>query len=140
MQKIIKLLFSVMLIFSCWQVYANKIYQDYHFDNRIESERFDSLLDQFRCMVCQNQSLADSDAVLAQDLRQKIYELMQANYSDTQIVSYLTQRYGEFILLSPPVTASTYLLWIGPFILLLICSWLGYRMIARSHQRYKAQL
>lgn len=74
---------------------------------------------ELRCLVCQNETLADSQADLAADLRGQIREQMQAGKSDQEIIAYLTSRYGKFILYNPPVDPTTYLLWFGPFILLL---------------------
>ena len=72
-----------------------------------------------RCLVCQNQSLADSNAELAGDLRKQVREQVAAGRSDEQIIEYLVQRYGDFVLYEPPFKATTALLWIGPFVLLL---------------------
>jgi cytochrome c-type biogenesis protein CcmH len=82
-------------------------------------KRLTTLAKELRCLVCQNETLADSQADLAQDLRAQIREQMKAGKSDKQIVAYLTQRYGQFVLYRPPVTPTTYLLWFGPFIFLL---------------------
>lgn len=80
-------------------------------------DRYYALLAQLRCLVCQNQSLADSHAELAQDLRQKVYEMLQQGASDKQIVNFMVERYGDFVLYNPPLKTSTILLWFGPFIL-----------------------
>ena len=82
-------------------------------------ERVMKLSKELRCLVCQNETLADSRADLAVDLRDQIREQMRAGKSDKEIISYLTQRYGKFILYNPPVDPTTYLLWFGPFVLLL---------------------
>jgi cytochrome c-type biogenesis protein CcmH len=74
---------------------------------------------ELRCLVCQNETLADSRADLADDLRGQIREQMKAGKSDKEIINYLTDRYGKFILYNPPVDPTTYLLWFGPFVLLL---------------------
>jgi cytochrome c-type biogenesis protein CcmH len=74
---------------------------------------------ELRCLVCQNETLADSRADLAEDLRDEIRGQIRAGKSDQEIVAFLTQRYGDFILYRPPVRPKTYLLWFGPFILLL---------------------
>jgi cytochrome c-type biogenesis protein CcmH len=74
---------------------------------------------ELRCLVCQNETLADSQADLAEDLRNQIREQMRAGKSDKEIIDYLTVRYGKFILYNPPVDPTTYLLWFGPFLLLL---------------------
>ncbi len=82
-------------------------------------ERVMKLSKELRCLVCQNETLADSRADLAEDLRGQIREQMKAGKSDKEIIAYLTERYGKFILYNPPVDPTTYLLWFGPFILLL---------------------
>jgi cytochrome c-type biogenesis protein CcmH len=82
-------------------------------------ERVMKLSRELRCLVCQNETLADSRADLAEDLRGQIREQMKAGKSDKEIIAYLTDRYGKFILYNPPVDPTTYLLWFGPFILLL---------------------
>ena len=81
-------------------------------------QRIRQLSEKLRCLVCQNQSLADSNAELAQDLRQQLREQVAAGRSDDQILDYLVQRYGDFVLYEPPFKATTVLLWIGPFVLL----------------------
>lgn len=80
--------------------------------------RYEALLDQLRCMVCQNQTLKDSHAELAQDLRDEVQRLLEQGNSDVQIRDYLVARYGDFVLYSPPMKGSTWLLWLGPFVLL----------------------
>lgn len=82
-------------------------------------ERLHKLSQELRCLQCQNQTLADSPAGLAEDLRREIRIQMRAGKSDEEIIVFLTQRYGDFILYRPRVTAATYLLWFGPFVLLL---------------------
>ena len=74
---------------------------------------------ELRCLVCQNQSIDDSDAGLARDLRQVVRERLVAGDSDVQVIDYVTQRYGDFVLLKPPVKPSTWLLWFGPAAVLL---------------------
>jgi cytochrome c-type biogenesis protein CcmH len=73
---------------------------------------------ELRCLVCQNQSIDDSDADLARDLRQIVRERLVAGDSDAQVIAYVTQRYGDFVLLKPPVKPSTWLLWFGPALVL----------------------
>src|SRR5689334_7264300 len=87
-------------------------------DPAIEA-RLTNLSKELRCLQCQNQTLADSPAGLAADLRREIRVQMKAGKSDQEIVAFLTQRYGDFILYKPRVTFTTYLLWFGPFVLLL---------------------
>lgn len=91
----------------------------YHFNSDQATQRFQHLTQELRCLVCQNQSLADSDAGLAKDLRDKIYGLIQEGKTDEQIRAFLVSRYGRFILFSPPLTTSTLLLWGFPALLLI---------------------
>ncbi len=82
-------------------------------------KRLQNLSQELRCLVCQNETLAESRADLAVDLRNQIREQMKAGKSDKEIIAFLTARYGDFILFRPPVRPTTYLLWFGPFVLLL---------------------
>ena len=86
-------------------------------DAKLE-ERVQAFSRQIRCLVCQNETLADSTAELAVDLRREIREQMKAGRSDEEITAFLTKRYGDFVLYRPPVKPSTYLLWFGPFVFL----------------------
>lgn len=90
----------------------------YRFDDELRNKRFASLAEDLRCPKCQNQNLADSDAPVAADMRDKIYEMMQAGASDTEIVGYMVDRYGDFVRYNPPLKAETILLWFGPAIML----------------------
>ena len=96
-------------------------------------KRMMALSQQLRCLVCQNETLADSQADLAADLRNQIKEQMKAGKSDAEIIAFLTDRYGDFVLYKPPVKPRTYLLWFGPFILLGGGLFALYRVI--SHRR-----
>ncbi len=87
-------------------------------DPRMES-RYEALIAELRCLVCQNQSLSDSHASLAQDLRQEVYDMLMRGDSDAQIIGFLTDRYGDFVLYRPPFKAYTALLWLGPALFLL---------------------
>jgi cytochrome c-type biogenesis protein CcmH len=88
------------------------------FSSPEQEERFRRLAEELRCAVCQNQSLADSDAPLAQDLRQEIFIMLESGASDEDIKGFLVDRYGEFVLYRPPVQGNTLLLWLGPALLL----------------------
>jgi len=89
------------------------------FRDAAEEARFHALASELRCVMCQNQSLADSDAQIARDLRGEILRLMRRGQSDAQIEQFLVARYGEFVLYKPRVEASTWLLWFGPALVLL---------------------
>ena len=88
-------------------------------DDPVVEARLAKLSHELRCLQCQNQTLADSPSSIAADLRREIREQMEAGKSDKEIVAFLTQRYGDFILYKPRVTPTTYLLWFGPFVLLI---------------------
>ena len=88
-------------------------------DDPVIEQRLAKLSHELRCLQCQNQTLADSPSDLAADLRREIRAQMKAGKSDQEIIAFLTQRYGQFILYRPRVTPLTYLLWFGPFVLLL---------------------
>lgn len=96
-------------------------------EDPILEQRVMALSQELRCLVCQNETLADSRADLANDLRNQIREQMRAGKSDKEIVAFLTERYGEFILYRPPVQPTTYLLWFGPFLLLVAGLFFLYR-------------
>jgi cytochrome c-type biogenesis protein CcmH len=81
--------------------------------------RLKTLAVELRCLVCQNQTLADSNAPLAEDLRREVREMIAKNMSDQEIIDFLVARYGDFVLYRPPWRATTTLLWLGPFVLLL---------------------
>ena len=101
------------------------------FKDRAEETRFQALTRELRCLVCQNQDLADSDALLAQDLRREIFEMMRAGKSDAEIKTFLTQRYGDFVLYNPPVQANTWVLWFGPLVVLLLGAAVVVRVVRR---------
>ena len=97
-------------------------------------ERVMKLSKELRCLVCQNETLADSRADLAVDLRSQIREQMKAGKSDKEIVAYLTDRYGKFILYNPPMDPTTYLLWFGPFVLLLAGLFVLFRYLKQRRE------
>jgi len=90
------------------------------FKDRAEEVRFQHLAKELRCLVCQNQDLADSEADLAKDLRKQVFDLMREGKSDAEIKTYLASRYNDFVLYDPPVKAGTWLLWFGPGALVLV--------------------
>ena len=106
------------------------------FADPAQEQRFQDLTAELRCLVCQNQTLADSDAFLAQDLRQEIHDMMVAGRSDDEIKAYMVERYGDFVLYRPPVQSNTLLLWAAPLLLLLI----GAVLIARAVRKRAALL
>jgi cytochrome c-type biogenesis protein CcmH len=92
----------------------------YSFQSKAEENSFYKLINESRCVVCQNQNLADSNSIIAKDLRNKIYDLIKQGKKEEEVKTFLINRYGDFILFKPPVTISTYILWFGPYILLIL--------------------
>ncbi|MFI3157961.1 MAG: cytochrome c-type biogenesis protein CcmH, partial [Methylococcaceae bacterium] len=92
----------------------------YQFANPEIELRYQSLTEELRCLVCQNQNIADSHAELAQDLRRKVYEKLNSGESNEQIIAYMTERYGDFVLYRPPFNTRTLILWLAPVLTLLI--------------------
>jgi len=107
----------ILLIFSsvCYGAVEYK-----KFDTPQQEEVYKVLIEEIRCLVCQNQTIADSNADLAKDLRRQVYEMLQQGKTKQQIADFMTQRYGDFVLYNPPFKAKTGLLWIGPIAFLLI--------------------
>ena len=92
--------------------------QPLRFADAAEEARFRALVAELRCVMCQNQSLADSDAPIARDLRAQVLEMMREGRSDDEIEAYLVERYSDFVLYRPPMKPSTWLLWFGPALVL----------------------
>ena len=90
------------------------------FTDRAEAKRFHALTEELRCVKCQNQSLADSNAAIAQDLRLEVLDLMRQGKTDAEVKHYLVARYGEFVLYRPRGEPTTWLLWFGPAVVLLV--------------------
>jgi cytochrome c-type biogenesis protein CcmH len=100
-------------------------------ENPALDERAKDLAHELRCLVCQNQTLADSNAPLAVDLRNQIREQLVAGKSERDVIDFMVARYGDFVLYRPPFKAATAALWLGPFLLLALGAWIFYRRVAR---------
>jgi len=98
---------------------SSPVQEPLKFQNAQQEERFNHLTRELRCLVCQNQNLADSDAQLAHDLRTEVHEMLIAGKSDEEIKQFMVDRYGDFVLYRPPVQENTVLLWVAPIALLL---------------------
>jgi len=109
-----------LLFILCLPLLAYANIEAYRFDDPDKEARYRVLIAELRCLVCQNQNLADSNAELAQDLRRQTYEMVQKGSSNEEVVTYMVQRYGDFVLYRPPFRPSTALLWAGPFIIFII--------------------
>lgn len=112
----IKLL--LILIFLITPAFAAQDF--YQFATPEQQQRFEALTSQFRCLVCQNQNIAESNAGLANDLREQIYRQIRQGETDAHIVNYLVSRYGDYVLYRPPFNALTLGLWFGPSLLLIL--------------------
>ena len=109
--------FCIVLLFAC-SVWSAVEYRD--FKQPEQEQAYQSLITELRCLVCQNQTIADSNADLAKDLRRQVYEMLQQGQSKQQIVDFMTQRYGDFVLYKPAFKLKTGLLWLGPLLFLLV--------------------
>lgn len=114
MNKIISLLFCLVAL-PAWAVV------EYHpFEDPAKEQAYQTLISELRCLVCQNQTIADSNAELAKDLRQQVYDMLQQGKSQQEVVDFMTQRYGDFVMYRPAFNLKTGLLWLGPIVFLLI--------------------
>lgn len=92
----------------------------YQFSNPEQQASYQSLVAELRCLVCQNQPIGDSNAELAADLRRQVYEMLQQGKSKDEVLQFMTERYGDFVLYNPPFKAITGLLWLGPVVFLVL--------------------
>jgi len=126
-----KLILSLLLMVAAFSVVAGEA-APASADPALEA-RLQVISEELRCMVCQNQSLADSHADLAIDLKNQVREMLQQGQSDKQVVDYMVERYGDFVLYRPPVKSTTWLLWFGPFLLLAVG--IGVLFVKLRHRR-----
>jgi cytochrome c-type biogenesis protein CcmH len=124
----------LLLVVAAPPVPAAVTLESFTFPTKAEEQHFKDVIGQLRCLVCQNETLADSDADLAHDLRAEVYEMMKSGKSDKEVIDFLVNRYGDFVLYNPPVKPSTYLIWYGPFVLLAIAALLLIRAVGRQRQ------
>ena len=110
---------TLVLAFSVNQSEASPV-DTYEFHDEVTKIRFQALTKELRCPKCQNQNLAGSNSPIASDLRKELYELLQQGKADSEIVSFMVDRYGEFVLYRPRVSSLTYVLWFGPIVLILL--------------------
>ena len=90
------------------------------FQKQEHEQRYKNLINEFRCVVCQNQNIADSNAELAKDLRKQVFKMINAGKNDDEIMEFMVARYGDFVLYRPQFNSMTFLLWVGPFIIFII--------------------
>ena len=115
MRKLICLLAGLLLSTSLWAAIDT-----YSFKSTEQEQQYRELTEQLRCPKCQNNSIADSNSMIAADMRAKVYQLMSQGQTRQQIIDYMVARYGHFVTYEPPVTASTLILWVGPALFVLV--------------------
>jgi cytochrome c-type biogenesis protein CcmH len=113
---------------------------EYKFDDDAKTADFREIIEEMRCLVCQNESLAGSNADLAVDLRNEIYDMMQAGQTKDDIIRFMVARYGDFVLYNPPMKPTTYPLWFGPLILFVIGALLLMRTLKKKRRSQEATL
>jgi cytochrome c-type biogenesis protein CcmH len=119
---------------AAWAVQPDEMLKDPHLETRART-----ISAELRCLVCQNQSIDDSDAPLARDLRLLVRERIQAGDSDSQVLRFLVDRYGDFILLRPPFDAKTYALWLAPLLIFIVGVLLARRLFRAPEQPIPAR-
>jgi len=105
--------------------------QDIAFDDPVLQARYETIIDEVRCVKCQNQTIKDSNALIANDLRREIRRLIGEGYSDDEVYDFLVQRYGEFVLYRPRMSGVTLLLWLAPAAFLLIGGVVVFRILKK---------
>ena len=109
----------VIAVVLAWPVVSQAIDTERAFDDPVLQQRYESINRELRCLVCQNQTIADSNATLAADLRREVREMIAAGRTDAEIREFMIARYGDFVLYRPRMTAGNFLLWAAPVLLLL---------------------
>jgi cytochrome c-type biogenesis protein CcmH len=104
------------------------------FDDPVLQERYEKINRELRCLVCQNQTIADSNATLAQDLRREVRDMIAAGQTDDEIRDFMIERYGDFVLYRPRMTAGNFLLWAAPILLLVVGAFVLVRVVKRRAQ------
>ena len=117
-----------------WAGNALAIDTERAFDDPVLQQRYESINRELRCLVCQNQTIADSNATLAQDLRREVREMIAAGKTDAEIREFMIERYGDFVLYRPRMTAQNFLLWAAPALLLLVGAVVVVRVVRRKAQ------
>ena len=130
MRSIIRVLI-LSLVTGLWFASAGAVDDAPPFEDAALQARYEKLTHQLRCLVCQNETIADSGATLAADLRRELREQLAAGQSDDQVIKFMTDRYGAFVLYKPPFEPRTWLLWLGPALLLIIGVIVALRIIMK---------
>ncbi|MCU7846019.1 MAG: cytochrome c-type biogenesis protein CcmH [Candidatus Thiodiazotropha sp. (ex Monitilora ramsayi)] len=136
----VRKLFFVLSLLFLFQSATAATLAEYSFQDPQQSEDFRDIIEEMRCLVCQNESLAGSNAELAVDLRNEIYDMMKAGQGKDQIIDFMVARYGDFVLYSPPVKPSTYPLWFGPVLFFVIGAVVLLSILRKKNRSREAEL
>lgn len=134
-----RLVLMLSLFFSLPSLQAATL-ADYTFDKPEQAEDYRAIIEEMRCLVCQNESLAGSNAELAVDLRNEIYEMMKSGQEKQDIINFMVARYGDFVLYNPPLKPTTYPIWFGPLIVFLIGGVVLFRILKRKSVSRETEL
>jgi len=132
-------LFMLTLMLSWTLQGQESVFEQRHFSRPVSEIRYQTLIDELRCLVCQNQAISDSNSDLAAQLRDEVYNQIMQGQSDEEILDFMTTRYGDYVLFNPPVKQSTLLLWVGPFLILGIALAFLFYQIRRNSDRDGAE-
>ncbi|MEH6503507.1 MAG: cytochrome c-type biogenesis protein [Cycloclasticus sp.] len=128
---------ALFLLCFCLTLFAQAAFssiESHSFDSAEKEKIYLELVDELRCLVCQNQNLAASNSGLAKDLRRQAFQMVSAGQTKEQITQYMTERYGDFVLYEPPFKKVTLVLWIGPFVIFIIAAWALFSSIKNSQK------
>jgi len=134
----LRLIFLLGLLLSIPLSVSAKI-ELHQFESKQQEALYNKMIEELRCLVCQNQNLADSNAELAVDLREKTYKMVVQNKSESDIVDYMVNRYGDFVLYKPPFKINTLILWIGPFFLLVLAIYFAMKIIRQGSTKAQSE-
>ncbi|MDK1313205.1 cytochrome c-type biogenesis protein [Pseudoalteromonas ardens] len=115
-----KLMLALALLAGLWSLSANAVEDKYQFKNAEREQTFKELVQELRCPKCQNQNIADSDAVVAKDLRDRVLDMVREGKSKQEVIDFMIDRYGYFVHYQPPVTPATIVLWVMPVVILVL--------------------
>ncbi len=129
-----------LILLMIWTTAGAYTLEQFQFDSNQQETDFRTLLEELRCVVCQNETLAGSQANVAQIMREEVYRLVKSGSSPEQVRKHLVTRYGDFVLYNPPLKPSTYPLWFGPFILFGIGGFFLARTLLRKKKSQDSEL
>ncbi len=133
-QKSLRLCVSISVMFFIFSFSVQAKIESLTFANEQMEADYKVLIHELRCLVCQNQNLADSNAELAQDLRRQVIEMLEKGSSRDEIVDYMVSRYGDFVMYRPPLKTTTYLLWFGPVLFFIVAGFVVVSFMRKQKQ------